>query len=460
MTTRSSYMVAEDARIASAVLVAGVIGLVLAQDVKYGVALLFSVCFLAVLTVDLPLAVALWTPLVFLDAVPALNLAGKAAGLVILVAAAPAFLQEGKAAAIFRRHRVLLISLALLLLWLALSALWASDPRAVIEDLWHWLAVSALFLVVATSITTERAARRVAGAFVIGGALAVVAGLITNNLAIASDADTSRLAGGSGDPNILAAGLVPAIVLAAALVPSIRAPLIRFGFLVLAAVLVFGLVKSESRGGALAAGVAIVASFVVFRGQRMRVLAVTLLLAGVMLASFAASPAAWSRVSSFNNGGSGRTDIWRVAWTIFERHPISGVGLNNFQTVSKDYVRDSGPLTRVDLIADQPHVVHNTYLQLLAENGMFACVLFLIFTLGCIGAALEAVRRFGPLRSHAERLAGAVVVGLVAMLADDFFTSGGVDRRFWILLALGLALLSSASTSTQDTTDAARFASA
>jgi O-antigen ligase len=457
MTTRSSYIFAEDARIASAVLLAGVIGLVLARDVKYGVALLLAVCFLAVLTIDLPLAIALWTPLVFLDAVPALNLAGKAAGLLILVAAVPRFLQEGAAAAIFRRHRVLMSTLALLLVWLALSALWASDPRAVIDDLWHWIAVGALFLVIATSITTERAARRVAAAFVIGGALAVAIGLVTNKFALPWNAEPWRLSGGAGDPNILAAGLVPAIVLAAALLPGIRAPLLRLGLLALVAVLALGLAKTESRGGALAAGVAIVGSFVVFRGERLRVLAVTLLLAGVMLVSFAASPAAWHRVTSFNNGGSGRTDIWRVAWTIFERHPISGVGLNNFQTVSKDYVRDSGPLTRVDLIADQPHVVHNTYLQLLAENGMLACVLFVIFTVGCIGAALEAVRRFGHFRSHAERLAGAVVVGLVAMLAADLFNAGGVDRRFWILLALGLALLSSA---TRDSTNDARFAAA
>jgi O-antigen ligase len=456
MTTTRSYQPAHGAPVvAPAILLAGAIGVVLARDVRTGIALLLAGCFLGVLVVDLPLALALWTPLVFLDAIPALNLAGKAAGFLIFLAAAPRVLQNGAASAMLRRHRVLLATLVSLLIWLALSALWASDPGAVLGDLWHWFAVAALFLAVAASIKTEQAARRVAAAFVIGGALSVGVGVLSGHLTTASTAvvsngvDESRLGGGSGNPNVLAAGLVPAIVLAAALVPGIRAPLLRLGLLVLAAVLAFGVAASESRGAMIAALVAIVASFVVFRRQRLHVLAVTLVIGGVMLAWFAASPAAWHRVTSFNNGGSGRTDTWRVAWTIFERHPVGGVGLNNFGVVAKDYVRDSGPLTRVDLIAEHPHVVHNTYLQLLAENGMLACILFVMVTISCIAAGMNAARRSGRfLRYHAESLAVAVAVGVVAMLAADFFGSGGVDRRLWILLALGPALLGSAPAAT------------
>ena len=104
-------------------------------------------------------------------------------------------------------------------------------------------------------------------------------------------------------------------------------------------------------------------------------------------------PYAWQRVSESPGRGSGRIDLWTVAWRITEEHPVNGIGLNNFGVVAADYVRDVGPLERVDLIADRPHSVHNAYLQFLAETGVVGLLLFSIFAVGCLYAGWRAAAR-------------------------------------------------------------------
>ena len=111
------------------------------------------------------------------------------------------------------------------------------------------------------------------------------------------------------------------------------------------------------------------------RAQALVWLAVTISVGAVW---FAASPSAWQRVTSFNDGGNGRTELWHVAWEITKDHPVNGVGLNNYTIQAPLYVRKPGALRSVALIADKPHVVHNTYLQMLAEAGVIGLVLMLV----------------------------------------------------------------------------------
>jgi O-antigen ligase len=273
-------------------------------------------------------------------------------------------------------------------------------------------------------------------------------GNITSTTTATADAlvDEARLGGGAGNPNLLATGLVPAAVVVAGLAATVESVRWRIVAAVTALVLAGGLAATQSRGGILAALATVVAALIFFRRRRLYVLGAALMVAGAAVGWLSANPDAWKRISSFNNGGSGRSDLWTVAWRVFEDHPVAGAGLNNFEVVAGDYIRRPGVLQRGDLIVDHPHVVHNTYLQLLAENGVIGCALFLAVVVGCLWAAWKAGMLFEA-RAEAgwEALSRAVLVGGIAILVAGFFGSYGVDRRLWILFALGPALLNVSS---------------
>jgi O-antigen ligase len=171
------------------------------------------------------------------------------------------------------------------------------------------------------------------------------------------------------------------------------------------------------------------------------VLVLTVSLATVGYFSFAASKESRERVTTFGNG-TGRTDIWTVAWRMIEDHPVNGVGVGNFRTTSIHYLLRPGAIQRDEFIVDRPQVTHNSYLHVLAELGIPGLVLFGgILTAGFVAAlrAADAFRRRGD--PYLETLARALVLALVALLVADFFASDQLNKELWLLLGLGAAML-------------------
>ena len=430
------------------------VGVALAVDLALGLALVAVICYLGISLLSLRAAIVLWLPLIFLGALPALNLAAEAAGLLLALLwlgqlgnrgrAAAAATAAVATAAVVDRHRRLLEVLVLLLVWLALSALWAASSANVLGDLWHWAALALLWLVLATTLDSPRWLRLAAAAFVAGAILSLAIGVAAGSL---TDPETEgRLEGAAGDPNFLAASLVPAIVLAGALVGGVRDALLRGAVVIAIPVLAAGLVMSQSRGGALAAAGTLLLALVAFKGKRRHVAGFALLAVGVAVAAFAATPAAWERITTLDPGGSGRSSLWTVAWRVTSDKPLAGVGLDNFVVVARDYVREPGALTRVERIAEDPQYVHNLYLHVLAESGIVGLALYLAFVVGCLRAAWVAADRFAARGDPSmETLARAVFVGAGSMLISAFFLSSMVDQRMWVLVALGPALLAVAN---------------
>ncbi len=222
-----------------------------------------------------------------------------------------------------------------------------------------------------------------------------------------------------------------------------RRRLARLGLLLAFIIVAIGFFATQSRGGLLALAVAAVAGLVVLPGQRKRLLGLTAA-AGVGLGIVAfVNPSAITRMTDIGGGSSGRSDIWQVAWTIFKRHPLNGIGLNNFEAVEPHYTLNSGTLSRVELIVDKPHLVHNVYLQLLTETGIVGFVIFLVVIVASMRASWLAAKRFDASGHFGYGdLARAALMASIAMLAAQFFISDGDDWRLWILLALGPVLLS------------------
>jgi O-antigen ligase len=168
-------------------------------------------------------------------------------------------------------------------------------------------------------------------------------------------------------------------------------------------------------------------------------LSIGLLLTGYF--SFAAPEPARERVTTIGDG-TGRTDIWTVAWRMVEDRPVTGVGAGNFRTSSIHYLIEPGLIRRDDFIVDRPQVAHNSYLHVLAELGVPGLALFLTILAVCLSCAWRAARLFAR-RNDAvlESLSRAVVLALLALFVADFFASDHLNKELWLLLGLGPALL-------------------
>ena len=430
--------------------VAVVAALVTARSLANGntaqaIAVVLATAYLALVFIDLAAAIAVWAGLLFVVHLPVLSVAPTAIEILLVIGWLGTAGTRRARLPVLREHRLLVGAIALCATWLTISIIWAENPgKAALSAGYWWQAVVA-FVIVATTIVRPRDVRLVALAFVIGAVFSVALGLLGIGGPISSgttgDIET-RLVGGGGDPNYQAAAFLGAMFVTGGLIGVFSRRSLRFALSLGLAFITVGFVATESRGGALALGFALAAAFVLLPRQRARVLGWTMIAAAGLFTYLQFQPAALDRLTHFTPGGSGRQDVWTVAWRIFRGHPLFGVGLNNFTVVEPRYALEPGQLIDVRVVAEIPDLVHNTYLQLLVETGPIGLIVFLIVVLGSLRASWLAARRFDALgRGDYANLARAVLIGTIGMLAANFFITNGDNYQLWILFALGPVML-------------------
>jgi O-antigen ligase len=435
--------------VAAGLLAATLAGLLLAAKPVAGVGLVAALVFVALAAASPVLALSSWVTLTFLSGIPGTHGAGSNyALLVVLIVWIGALLSRRTTAAdLLRGHPVQAASVAGLVLWAGVTLIWAPQPGIAGATLRNLAICAAVFAMAATLALELRHVRWLALGFVVGTTLSVLVGAATGGLQPSdafdvSTVDSARLSGAGHDANYLAAAIVPAIVLAAGLAAARGRPLLRLALAGAVLIMGVGLAATESRGGFLAAGITCVGALVLLRGQRARVAALLVVLVLAIGAWFSVSPGSWARVTSVSDGGSGRTDIWHVAAQIARDHPLAGVGLGQFPAVSPSYLNRPGPVTRGDLLIGRRIVVHNLYLQAWVELGAIGVLLYLTIAGASLRAGWQAARRFerdGDTEHTA--LARTTVLALAGALTASIFLSNIDDRRTWVLLALGPALL-------------------
>lgn len=126
--------------------------------------------------------------------------------------------------------------------------------------------------------------------------------------------------------------------------------------------------------------------------------------------------------SHFGGLGSNRYDFWRVGLIEFRRHPVAGIGTDNFLV----------PYLQLRRSGEAPAYPHSLAIRLLSQGGVVGTVLFLTF----LGLIVGALLRIPPGR---EREAA----GILGAAASVWLLHGLVDW-LWempVLGVLGIALL-------------------
>jgi O-antigen ligase len=344
-------------------------------------------------------------------------------------------------------HPTMAYVLAMFVAWSTLSIVWSESSGAALTSSFRYLQNLLLFLIVFTAIRTRKHAVLITSAFVTGATIAAIFAIVYRP--DPGQYDVARAAGTVGDPNELAAVLVAGVILAAALIVLLkRSPALRLAAAGAAILCTIGLLATFSRGGLVALGCAIIASVFVAGRWRPPILATMAIvgLVGVTYFAFVAPQASRDRITKLD-GGTGRTDIWRIGGRMVSAHPIRGVGSGNFQLTSGHYLLTKPGAVKYDYFIDKPKVAHNTYLHVLAELGFVGLGLFL----GIIGFAVVccylAARRFmeaGDL--DMELLTRGMLLAMIGLLSADFFISGQYSKQLWLLLGLGPAMLAIAKT--------------
>lgn len=419
---------------------AALLGTVAVYSPKYAVYALFAAAFVGLAITRLPLAVAVFVLLTFPAHLPGTLGAGqtlaKPIGALIALAWCGAVLtRRGNLPLLPRERPILFSAIVGLLLFGAVSVLWAPDSgetRYVLERLFQ---VAALLVVTYSAASTRAGFRTLVYSYLIASAatsLYTVTSGSYNSL-------SGRLAGVI-EPDYFASSLIPAIVIACFLFVTVSSSRGRWLCAAVVVADVPAFVQTQSRGAIVGLVIGFVAA-VVFAGRaRPRMLAlVCVLLAGGLSYYLAYRPAHVFQSSS--RGGlsatsSGRLDEWRVALHIFEGHPVGGVGLGNYQTVEPSYATQIFDLNFVTYIVNDRLVAHNTYLQIAAELGLVGLSLFLailVLPLRLAGRALAGLaRQADDLEFHVR----GMVAGVVGLIFAYVFLTAQVEKPLWFLLAL------------------------
>ncbi len=407
-----------------------------------------AIALLLVIFSDLTTGVVLFTGISFFETVPGLGSTSltKLVGLLVALAWLGTIATRPDARSDFIRVHPRIIGVLLMFLaWNGLSFAWSEHPAAAFDAVSRLALNAILLLIVFTAVRGERDVTKVFWAFAIGASLATILAVL-KGAGPTPYGEAARIASSSDDSNELAAVLVAGLALATGLAlvarrkPALRTVAFGAGALSLA-----GIILTVSRSGLIALFVAVIAA-IVFAGRwRPRVVALSALVVGsaVMYFAFFAPAADRARVTTSEEGGHGREDIWKVAWRMVQAHPVRGVGAGNFPTSSIHYLLiQPGLLRRSDFIVDTQKVAHNAYLQAWAETGAIGLALFLGVILGLLACSLQAIRWFerdGNLLM--EILTRAQLVATIGLLSSLFFASNQYNKQLWLLLAMGPAML-------------------
>ena len=299
--------------------------------------------------------------------------------------------------------------------------------------------VGLLFLLIAAAVRDARDVRRLLVVYVYGcGALGAY--LLA----------TSRESTGGYDPNDVAMVLASAVPPAIHLLIHVRRRIDRLPLLFALSMSVVGVVMTGSRAGFVTLAAAIGFSLFFFRGIK-KSWRIATVVGIVGLVGVVAGQAYWSEMSTLTSLGedynvtsfTGRKQIWLRGIGYMTAHPITGVGIDNFQAAE-----GRNPVAQQRLRQGRGtkwSAAHSAWIQVGAELGLPGLIAFVLL-FGVAAKRLYRIRRLGRRRDlpagarEVPALAEALLGTLFALAVGISFLSQAYGYAVWAVLGLALGL--------------------
>ncbi len=208
------------------------------------------------------------------------------------------------------------------------------------------------------------------------------------------------------------------------------------------ALLLFGILVTESRGGILALAVALGVLFLQL-SRRQKIAAILVFVVLLTAASVFLGAEAFERLATLgklvdsvqiDKSAEGRLASYKVAWELFTTHPWGGVGSGNFNIHYQDVALEKGLIFR-----GEGRSAHSLYLEVLAENGLVGLLYFLsILFLAALGliSAYKYARAHGQVRF--ALLFVAFGAGLAGYLTGMVLLHDAYPTFLWIVILLAV----------------------
>ena len=239
-----------------------------------------------------------------------------------------------------------------------------------------------------------------------------------------------------GDNNAFAAAVLILVPLMNYLRLQSRYALIRWGFVLAMAMSILTVLASYSRGALL--GV-IAVGFAFWLKSKQKLLSLIVIGTGLFGGVLFMPQEWWERMNTIRNyqsdeSAESRLFIWRVAWRLFEQHPLTGVGFHatDFHSVI-NMISPRGGAVRD---------IHSIWLQILAEQGIVVfCIWLSILVVGLSGCwKLGRLSRGHPEVAWAADLSRMGQISILAyVVTGTFLPISSWDVFFTVLVTIGAA---------------------
>jgi putative inorganic carbon (HCO3(-)) transporter len=323
-------------------------------------------------------------------------------------------------------------------IWIGVTFVVSHDPSEGTQKLIRWALFFAFFFLVVQLVDGRREIRRALRWFTGSVAAAAVYAL---SLFIGAH-NGYRAAGPLEDPNDFAYLLACTIPIVAYLVTADRRR--RLAWSACFVIIVAAMLATFSRGALVGIGA------LLLWGILTRRIPLWALTSGIVIALVVTALAftLWKplldvalheKTHIAQNNIESREQLWGVALKLAERRPLTGVGPAHFSREALPLLRnDTASLAKINI---SKLITHNTYLEILSENGIPALLLFIAY-LATAWRLLRRVQRRAERDGDTDerRLATALQASFIIAIVSATFLSEELTAPFWLLGGLAVVL--------------------
>ena len=345
------------------------------------------------------------------------------------------------------------------------SLMYATNTQSVINTLNNYVKDALITLVIVVLLRRAPTFRHVIWTLLIAGlflgALSVyqyTTGTFDNSYGgfaraelrgIAGDERGYRLTGPIGDPNFYAQIMIVLIPIALERMMHERKLTLKLLAGLAGGLCLLTVVFTFSRGGFVAAAIALGIFFLVYTPKPQYLI----IIIGLGIAVFSLVPATYFdrilTLQGFLPDASGRIDIRTdnsiqgrasqnlTAWNVFKQHPLVGIGLDNFEVRYPEFSKEIGLAPSASNKS-----LHNLYFEVATETGILGLSVFLMLIGLALRSMVQARRAFFEMPGYDEyaHLATGLAIGFAGYLVAALFIHAAFPRYFYLLIGIAFSM--------------------